>query len=216
MRQGSSASSESIFFGEWSLSGDKKKGNEKLNLTVTKIIARDSEESSVATRYQLNLLEVMQKNHREQTQIRKALNKQQIELERRSMDLGRPGYDKILREMEERQDMKKTFTFKEQTNKKTTLCQCQKRDDQFTWWCVQCKTTECASCTTEACYLGLEADHESRQVDDSAENRRLELELMDAMSCRSIEQPEFYEMTMLDFQASWRIMSSSTVVKQYR
>ena len=219
---------EEIFEGDWALlqSNDSSSGKGRLRLTVTHIFAKGPADHDIFEKYFLNMRDRMNRERQEQGKIAKAMNAQQRELEKREMDLGLPGYEKYLQVLEqkvtEEQDQLK-HTFKEQ--KETKLCSCPAVIKNFgihkenpRWWCVHCYTTECQLCTKPTCYRGLDADHEVEQNLKQIEKEQLRQKILMEKSCRVdlAIRPEYYEMEYVDFVAQWRIMMSSTVVKQFR
>lgn len=223
---------EEIFEGDWALLQSHEtssSGKGRLRLTVTHIFAKGPEENDIFEKYFLNKETRMNMERREQGKIAKALNAQQRELERREMDLGLPGYEKYLQVLEQKvteEQNQLKHTFKEQKEKEhTKLCSCPTVIKNFgihkenpRWWCVHCYTTECQLCTKPTCYRGLDADHEVEQNLKQIEKEQLRQKILMEKSCRVdlAERPEYYEMEYVDFVAQWRIMMSSTVVKQFR
>jgi hypothetical protein len=219
------------FEGSWKLQtgSDIHDDKGRLCLTVTYISAKDSGNVESFERYRYDLREYMNQQHREQGKIAKAVNAQQRELECREMNLGRPGYDNYLLALEEQHKFeqnkwKRELDERRQAHENIKVCQCPRVTQMFgvrkenpMWWCVQCRTTECELCTKTTCYRGLDSDHETKQNDTRNEEETLRQEMLMMSKCRDVGiRPEYYEIDFVDFVAQWRIMKSSTVVRQFR
>ena len=235
---------EHSFQGSWKMcvvrqSGmDEARGRERLIFTVLKITTREGEgeeslfSSEEKVLYRFDLREFLEKSRKEQTTIRKRMNDQQLHLEKMEMDLGRPGHDEYLRKQavlaKTKQTPRPVVVVLEE--KEVTLCQCPKfatrgesakEYENPKWWCLQCKTTECKLCTKEMCWIGLDSDHTVLEVENEVELAEKEMAKKLASSCRvkfspaTPVFPEYYEISMVDFKAEWRILKSSTVVVKF-
>ena len=214
---------EQLFEGQWCESilpsQDSEREQRLLQLTVTHISTNEENPTSTTLTdvYRHDLLDFMQRNHRIQTQIRKALNAQHSQLERLEMEIARPGHAKALRT---KIATFKPVMFQEQSDAKITLCTCSTKKNNTNktmWWCTQCRTTECPQCTKSTCYRGLDSDLKQQQRDEELINAKITMqETTENKSCREISHPEFYVCKVIDFKAGWRIQTSSTVMKQFR
>jgi hypothetical protein len=220
--------SEIVYEGLWKLqrsnANNELEGDGTIQLTVQYISA--GEPDLLTCKYRHDLEQHMHLARRAQGQIIKALNVQEMNLERLEMNIGRPGYDEYLKVVVEQQQLEYNQTAnivqeEKEEPEQITLCSCINRNTkhkkQKIWWCTQCKTTECQLCAKETCYLGLEIDHQDLMVDQDTRAEDLKQQMLKNASARDVAKaPEYYALKFKDFEAQWRIMKSSTVVKQYR
>jgi hypothetical protein len=225
------------YSGEYITEGGIETDDQKLIFTVknisTKNLATSNDKTILQTVYSHNLKETMLKNNREQTTIRKALNLQQLAIENNYMDIGRPGRAKFLKD---RSFLAKTKlptplpTSRKET--KMELCACPEfktikgsygdyQVDNVKWWCLQCKTTECQLCTKKECWLGMDYDHDDGEVERQTIRMAEELQKKHLITTRiyfrknNPIRPDYYELSLIDFQAEWKIKRSKTVLGKF-
>jgi len=223
------------YSGVWEMTGSIEACNEQLHFNVREINIQHNDDNnddmsavgSLNNIYRYDLETYMAQNRREQSQIRRAVNTQQVQVEKNEMDLGRPGYDLLLRQQ--------AILAKHKVTPRPVVteamqiahnCNCNKSDDDGSdpiWWCLQCKATECQQCTKKTCWLGMDYDHDDVEAKIAGELAEIERKKVVAVSCR-IDfddknplggRPHYYVIDLIDYKAEWKILSSSTVKQKF-